>query len=147
MPKMAAFIDTGIFVAIHNSRDQYHKEAKELGRKAVNGDFGELYTSDYVLDEVAAFIYRKTDKPALVLEAIDFIQNSGRIELLHVDSPIFASAKMCIEQHVDLRLSLTDWISANLMIENKITKILSFDSDFDKLKTVDKFSGISRIQR
>jgi len=147
MDKMAAFIDTGIFVAIHNSRDQCHEEAKKLGEKAINGVFGKLYTSDYILDEVVAFIYKKTDKPVLVLEAIDFIQNSGRIDILHVDSSIFASAKVCAEQYPSLKISVTDWTSVNLMIENKIVKILSFDSDFDKLKTIDKFSRISRIPK
>ncbi len=115
-----------------------------MGRGAVNGVFGKLYTSDYVLDEVVSFIYKKTDNPALVLEAVDFIQNSGRIELLHVDCPVFASAKMCVEQYPSLKLSITDWTPANLMLLNKIDRIFSFDSDFDKLKTINKFSKISR---
>ncbi|MEA3255442.1 MAG: PIN domain-containing protein [Candidatus Altiarchaeota archaeon] len=142
---MAVFVDTGVFVAIHNVRDQYHGVAKELGGKAASGVFGGLYTSDYVLDEVVAFIYKRTDNPDLVLEAIDFIQNSGRIEILHVDGSVFASAKMCVEQYSFLKLSLTDWTSVNLMVGNGIDRILSFDSDFDRLHAVDEFSGISRI--
>lgn len=147
MVRMVAFIDSGIFIGLHNKRDVYHATAKEIIRSVVNGNFGNTYTSDYVLDEVIAFTYRKTKNPEIVLEAINLIQNSGKIEILHVDRSVFASAKMCVEQHPSLFLSFTDWTIANLMVKSDIPTLLSFDSGFDKLKSMDKFSGIRRISK
>lgn len=145
MIRMAAFIDTGIFIGLHNKRDVYHPVANDIIKGVVDGNFGKAYTSDYVLDEVIAFTIRKTKNSEIILETINLIQNSGRIELLHVDRSTFASAKMCVEQYPSLFLSFTDWTIANLMVKSDIPTLLSFDSGFDKLKSMDKFSGIRRI--
>ena len=48
---MAVFIDTGIFVAARNKRDVNHKRAINPLRAALKGDYGAVYTSDYVFDE------------------------------------------------------------------------------------------------
>jgi len=142
-----AFIDSGIFIGFHNKSDAYHATAKEIMDSVEEGNFGKTYTSDYILDEVVAFTCRKTKSQDIVLEAIDLIQNSARIDLLHVDKSIFASAKMCAEQHPYLMLSFTDWTTANLMVKNDIEDLLSFDSGFDRAKQIEKFSGIRRISK
>lgn len=48
MIRMAAFIDTGIFIGFHNKRDVYHPVANEIIKGVVDGNFGKTYTSDYV---------------------------------------------------------------------------------------------------
>ena len=48
---MSVFIDTGVFVAARNMRDINHKRAVELLEKAIKGEYGEIFTSDYVFDE------------------------------------------------------------------------------------------------
>ena len=143
-PKMF-FIDSGVFIGLYNVRDENHSEAKALVEKSLKGDMRTAYTSDYVLDETVTFIRKKTTAPKLVREAIDFIQNSGKIEILHIRREVFASSKMCMEKYPAIPLSFTDWTIANLMESKGIEYLLSFDSGFDRLSTIKKFSEIKRI--
>lgn len=147
MLRMTAFIDTGIFVGFHNKRDEHHEVAKAIMKEVMNGRFGKIYTSDYVLNETVAFTCKKVKDTNIVLGIMNLIQNSGTIELLHVDRSIFASAKMSFEKYPDLLLTLTDWTIANMIVKFDIENLLSIDSDFDKLKSIDKFSKINRISK
>ncbi len=141
------FIDSGVFIGLHNRRDDHHVQAKELVEKAFAGSMGGACTSDYVLDEVATYLRMRTSDPCLVAEAIDFIQNSGKINLLHIDRSVFASAKMCMEKYPSMPLSFTDWTIANLLESREIEYLLSFDSGFDSLRTIKKFSRLKRIEK
>ena len=48
---MAVLIDTCIFVALHNADDNHHRRSRELIKNALIGNFGRIYTSDYIVDE------------------------------------------------------------------------------------------------
>jgi predicted nucleic acid-binding protein len=141
------FIDSCVFIAFYNRSDGRHNDSKALLDDAFKGDLGAAYTSDYVLDETVTFIKNKTTDPKLISDYIDFVQNSGRLEILHIDRTIFASAKMCMEKYPSMPLSFTDWTIANLMEGERIEYLLSFDSGFDSLQTIVKFSKIKRIER
>jgi uncharacterized protein len=140
------FIDTGVFIGLYNLRDERHAQARALVEEALKGKLGAAYTSDYVLDEAVTYIKKKTSDPKFVTDLIDFIQNSGKIEILHINREVFASAKMCMEKYPSMPLSFTDWTIANLVEIKGIDYLLSFDSGFDSLKTISKFSKIKRIE-
>lgn len=70
---MSIFIDTGIFIAFFNKRDEKHKHAVELLRSAMSGDFGTLYTSDYIFDEAITFTIRRTNRIDLAQTIGNFI--------------------------------------------------------------------------
>jgi hypothetical protein len=141
------FIDSCIFIGFYNIRDERHLEAKELIEEVFKGNLGAACTSDYVVDETVTLIKKKSSDPTIVSEAIDFIQNSRKIEILHINREVFASAKMCMEKYPSMPLSFTDWTIANLLESRKIDYLLSFDSGFDCLRAITKFSKISRIER
>lgn len=48
---MAVFIDTSIFVALRNADDENHPRSRELMRRTLKGEFGRIYTSDYIIEE------------------------------------------------------------------------------------------------
>lgn len=48
---MAIFIDTGVFVAVRNKSDVNYGRARELLRSGLSGEFGRIFTSDYIVDE------------------------------------------------------------------------------------------------
>jgi predicted nucleic acid-binding protein len=141
------FIDSCVFIGFYNIRDERHSDAKALVEEALKGGLGAAYTSDYVLDEAVTLIKKRTGSPKLVAEAIDFIQNSGRMEILHIDREVFASAKMCMEKYPQMPLSFTDWTIANLMASKEMEYLLSFDSGFDRLRAIETFSNINRIEK
>ena len=51
---MTVFVDTCIFVALRNADDEHHERSKGLMRRALKGEFGSIYMSDYVIDEAMA---------------------------------------------------------------------------------------------
>ena len=59
---MTVFVDTGIFVALHNADDDFHSRSKELMKQALKGNFGRIFTSDYVIDEAVYHSARENQK-------------------------------------------------------------------------------------
>ena len=68
MKGMAVFVDTGIFVAMHNADDEFHLRSKELVERALKGDFGWIFTSDYVVDEAITTALVRTKRHDLALD-------------------------------------------------------------------------------
>lgn len=123
-----------------NHRDAIEQFTKIAGTKRV------YFASDYVLDEVLSFATRKTKNPEVVLKVDSLIQESANIRLLKVDEGILANSKMFLKKYPELLLSLTDWTSVTLARKYAIEKIFSYDSDFDKLKNIEGFKRIKRVE-
>jgi len=70
---MSVFIDTGVFIAFHNMRDRNHSRAVELVKRAARGEFGILYTSDYVFDEAVTTALIRTRNPSIALSIGEMI--------------------------------------------------------------------------
>lgn len=141
---MAIFLDTGFFIALYNTLDENHKRAQECANYLLKNTYGKAFTSNYVLDEAVAFSLRKlSTEHALKIEKN--IQDSKLVDMLFVDDAIFAEAKLNFKKFSGLGLTITDWTNIVLMSLNKIDKILSFDSGFDKIKNIKEFKKIERI--
>ena len=129
---MAVFVDTGIFVALHNADDELHSRSKELMKQALKSDFGRIFTSDYVIDEAITTALVRTKKHDLALDLGRFIITSPRIVKLWVrDSFEVAWKKFSLFK--DKPLSFTDCTSLALIEMRRIKQIMSFDSGFDGL--------------
>lgn len=79
---MAVFVDTGIFVALHNADDEFHSKNKELMKQALKSDFGRIFTSDYVIDEAITTALVRTKKHDLAHDLVRFIIESPKITKL-----------------------------------------------------------------
>jgi len=131
---MTVFLDTGIFVAFHNTRDTNHTRALELIKTLVKGELGTVYTSDYVFDEAVTVALVRTGRPENALAV-------GRMILGEVTSPFtailrvgeddFNKAWALFPQYADRGLSFTDCTSVTLLRTRGIESIVSFDADFD----------------
>ncbi len=128
---MGVFIDTGIFVAARNSRDINHKKAKSLLRKALLGEWGEVFTSSYIFDEAVTLALVRTKRPEIAVDIGNFILSSTTIRMLFVDKETFRLAWKIFRNYADRRLSFTDATSIALMRLHKIEYIMSFDRHFD----------------
>ena len=130
---MSVFVDTGIFIALRNAADRNHRGGKELMRRALKGEFGAVYTSDYVMDEAITTALARTRKLELAIDVGEYILRSPRIRKLWVSEEIFESAWRKFKSHRRGQMSFTDFTSLVLMEENGIKDIMSFDSGFDGL--------------
>lgn len=63
------------------------------------------------------------------------------------ENDAFSTAKSYLRKYPSLVATLTDWTSLVLMNNNRIRIVLSFDSDFDRVKALPEFSGITRVSR
>jgi len=130
---MAVFIDTGIFVALRNADDEFHMRSKELMKRALKGEFGRVFTSDYVIDEAITTALVRTRRHDLALDLGKYIIESPRITKLWTTEDTFDMAWKKFQAFKDKPLSFSDCISLALMEKNRIKQIISFDSGFNGL--------------
>ena len=81
---MSVFIDTGVFVAARNTRDINHKRAVELLEKAIRGEYGEIFTSDYVFGEAVTVALVRTGRPDIAARTGQLILAMPRIHMVFV---------------------------------------------------------------
>ena len=132
---MAIFVDTGIFVALHNADDEFHQKSKELMKQALKGDFGRIFTSDYVIDEAITTALVRTKKHDLAQDLGRFIIESPSRTKLWVGEDSFELAWKKFSVFKDKPLSFTDCTSLVIIEAKGIKQIMSFDGGFDGLIT------------
>ena len=130
---LAVFIDTGVFVALRNADDELHIRSKQLIKKALKGEFGRVYTSDYVIDEAVTTALVRTRRHDLAVDIGKYIIESPRITKLWTAEDAFDVSWQKFRTFKDKPLSFTDCASLALMEKNHIKQIMSFDSGFDGL--------------
>lgn len=130
---MAVFVDTGVFVALRNADDELHVRGKQLMKKALKGEFGRVYTSDYVIDEAVTTALVRTRRHDLAVDIGKYIIESPRIAKLWTTKDIFDAAWQKFKAFKDQPLSFSDCVSLALTEKTRIKQIMSFDSGFDGL--------------
>jgi len=130
---MAVFVDTGIFVALHNADDEFHSKSKALMKQALKGEFGRIFTSDYVIDEAITTALVRTKRHDLAEDLGNFIITSPRIGKIWIDEECFGKAWEKFRVLKDKPLSFTDCTSIALVEVKTIKQIMSFDGGFDGL--------------
>ncbi len=139
---MKIFVDSGIWTGALLKRDRYHESSSQI-LSDIFKKYKYIYVSDWIVDEVVSFLTKKSWQ--LVKRTVEVLQQSGRIEILTVDGGLFASAKVCLEEFPDLRLTLTDWTSLLLMRRNGIKEIASPAREFERVKSVPEFASVTPI--
>jgi len=129
---MAVFLDTSVLVAARNVDDKNHARAKELMKSMLRGEHGEIYTSDYVMDEAVTLMLMRTKRIELAINVGEYVLRSPRIRKLRVTEDVFDAAW---GKFKSLRkpMSFTDCTSLALVEKSGIRSIASFDSGFDGL--------------
>jgi len=131
---MSVFVDTGVFVAFHNTKDVNHSRASELMRKIVTGRLGSAYTSDYVFDEAVTVALVRTRRPEIALTVGRMILGEFTnpfLVVLRVNGEAFKEAWKLFSQYAEKGLSFTDCTSVVLMRMRDVESLVSFDTDFD----------------
>lgn len=129
---MLIFIDTSFLIAEFNRNDQWHPQTHKIIPLINNKN---RITSTLVLSETLTHIgNRGGGKKAVLLH--DYIIDTHK--LIYMDKNLHYNAMDKFLMY-DGTLSFADVISLEIMETEGIKQIVSFDSDFDKVK------GITRI--
>ncbi len=136
MTVLGVFIDTGVFVALRNKDDKYHKKAKKLMRKALKGEFGVIYTSDYIFDEAVTLALVRTKRIDLAIDVGNYILSSPRIKMVFVDQSIFMEAWEVIQKYGSRQFSFTDATTIAIMQRYGIIYLMTFDNRFKGVVTI-----------
>ncbi|RZH68875.1 type II toxin-antitoxin system VapC family toxin [Natrinema altunense] len=134
---MSLLVDTGVFVAIQNERDEHHDAATNALKTALTGEFGALYTNDYVYDEAVTLTRMRTGNHHEARAIGDRIAGRDpfpdRIEMLFVSDDRFEQTVRVFERYDDHDRSFTDASLVAFVENSDIDAVLSFDDDFDGL--------------
>ena len=131
---MSVFLDTGFFVAFHNSRDVNHSRAVELMESLLGGEIGLGFTSDYVFDEAVTVALMRTGRHDVAVNLGNLILGVDRprfVTVLPVVEGIFNDSWSIFMRYSERGLSFTDCSSITLVRKLDIESIISFDKGFD----------------
>jgi predicted nucleic acid-binding protein len=125
------FADSSFFIGLADKRDSWHKRALKVKGRLRD----ELVISDLIISESVTMVgYRAGGDAGKTL--FNFFKDNCMI--LYVDDDTLEEAVKLFSKF-DGNLSVADSTSVIIMKRKKIKGIISFDSDFDKIK------GINRI--
>jgi len=124
------FVDTGALYARVDEDDRDHDRARTVFRAIHRGDlpFRPVYTSGYVLVELAGLIQQRRDTPTAV-DHVQRVRDSPRITVRHVDEEVLDHSCTEFERYDDHDVSLVDHSSAVLADAEGIEHVFTFDPD------------------
>ena len=134
---MSVFIDTGLFIAYINNRDEHHTKASGIIEDVMKNKYGVAFTSNMVFDEAMTFILYKTGDVKKAMGVKDLIMGNEDkaipqfMNLLFVDEDILEKGWDIFVKYADKKLSFTDCSTIELMKSRNIGHLASFDAGFD----------------
>jgi predicted nucleic acid-binding protein len=122
------FIDTGAFYAWFDENTNRHERAATVFEGIEDGEwpYRPLYTSTYVVDELATLILSRQDHQTAV-EAIESVRESV-VQILEADD-VFDETYEQFRQYDSRELSFTDHSTAVLANHHEIERVFTFDPD------------------
>ena len=134
---MSVFVDTGVFYAHQDPDAERHGAARAAFDALLDGEFGQPYTSDYVLDETVTLTRMRTGSFDAADTVARRILGEGAtpevFEVLDVSPELRAEALETFRRYEDHDLSFTDAATIAVCEARGIGTVLSFDDDFDGL--------------
>ncbi|OLS25496.1 MAG: VapC ribonuclease [Candidatus Heimdallarchaeota archaeon LC_3] len=133
---MTIFCDTGFYFAILFSKDPDHQRAISILQDIAEKKFGNIFTSDYVYDEVMTLVNARMkgkridllDKMSSLLISEEPIAKMIKIEKEWLEEIKNIQKKYSNQKRV---LSYTDASNIYLCKKERIQKIVSYDKNFE----------------
>lgn len=131
------FVDTGYILALVNTADQYHPQARATAA-ALHPPF---VTTEAVLVEIGNAL-SKTRWRHLGIDTLRDLRTDPDIEVMPVDAELFERAVALYSSRTDKEWGLTDCISFVVMQERNLTHALTTDRDFEQAGFQNALLGI-----
>lgn len=129
------FLDSSFLVAFEVDGDTNHSKAVEVMRDVVNSAYGPPIISDYVFDETTTVTFLRTKELRKARLVGDTMLRAFR--MLKVDDEVFRTAWQRFRSQKGTKHSFTDCTSVELMQQNSIRSIATFDREFKGYKELD----------
>jgi predicted nucleic acid-binding protein len=126
------FIDTWGWLTLHDKSERYYQEATQAYQRAIAQN-GQIYTTDYVLDETFTFFFRRLPAPIADQSMKELLSAflADNFYLIRITEERFAQTQVLRSKFLDKPLiSFTDLTSMVVMQECNITTILTEDAHF-----------------
>jgi predicted nucleic acid-binding protein len=124
------FSDTGFWIALFDSRDQYHVDA-EATLRIVLTDY-RLCISDFVIYETITYLNCSLKNHRLALKFLAKMEDTG-IRVLEADPGVRKEAMRLFGLYDDKPLSFTDCTSFVLMTNAAMRYYVGFDDHFSQM--------------
>ena len=126
--KMAVFLDTGFILAVKNKDDRNFQTAQSWMRRFLKNEFGEIYTSTLVFNELVTLALVRIKLPDFAINLGNYILKSRRIKLISLTDADFKNSWEIFQKYKNKRLSFTD---SNILTHCKRLNC-NFLATFDK---------------
>lgn len=122
-----AFADTFYFLALLDSREEFHAPAAEFSRDPEL----RLVTTEWVLAEFGN-AYSNPEDRADFVRLYRALVNHPRVKIIPAETGLFRRGVDLFEQRADKKWSLVDCISFIAMREEQLTEALTGDKHFEQ---------------
>ncbi len=129
-----AIVDSGIWIASKVDGPE-NKKAESILKAFSDSRIHKIYITYYVLMESVNFLLRKKHFN-VALETYNYLTKTDRINIVYIDEGMSTRIKELFEKYKTL--SITDCSMIVLAEDYSIKSLFSFDSDFEKIKTVNR---------
>ncbi len=124
------FADSSFFIATVREKDRWHKDALKIAGKIKEY----LLISELIMSESITMVGSfEGGKAGKIL--YEYFQDNCRIEFINKE---MMEKSMDTFVKYDGSISLADASSIEIMKKHEVKKIISFDSDFDKIQEIDR---------
>ena len=132
---MSLLIDTSAIVSARNADDKNHKKAIDIMIRALKGEFGKLYISDYMFDEAVTIAYVRTGNRDFAND-IGIFARTRPINFYFIEPIDFERAWELYQQFYDKNFSFTDCTNIALMERHGIDTLFTYDFEFKGIVSV-----------
>lgn len=105
---MGVFLDTGFLLALKNKDDKNFDGAQSWMKKFLKNEFGQIYTSTFVFDELVTLALVKIKRPDFAKNIGEYILKSSKINLIYFTDEDFEKSWELFQKFIEKRLSFTD---------------------------------------
>ncbi len=133
LKKLTTILDTCFILALFNIKDVNHERARIILEQLKQHNYGRLYITDYILDEVITTIWAHTHRKDLVVKIYNQLQDQEFVTLHYLNKPLLDITWNKWKQYASWPkkpLSFTDVSIIAVMKTLGIQYLVSFDSEF-----------------
>lgn len=138
-PEMTIILDSSLLIAFKVKNDFHHERASHIMKEVAMERYGRPMITDYIFDETVTGIFIRSKSLRLAVSYGNELLES--LVLLRVDEQLFKKAwQIFSEQRDETTLSFTDTTTIAAVRHFDISKVGTFDLDFQKVPGIDSIA-------